>query len=199
MEAAEQPCAAVVAGSLLRYYRARLKLHQEDVAQRARLARSTVAELEVGSRPLRPHQVEALARALELADDEREELLALADRSLGTRRMGPPYVLDADRERAVADLYRTGWESDAIGRVLGVHPDTVRDALERQGVPWRTVVDRHAARDRAIVAAYRQGTPVARIAMVHALALSAVYRVLERERVPHRRPNGGGRPPRRRG
>jgi transcriptional regulator with XRE-family HTH domain len=194
----ERPRATVVAGSLLRSYRARLQLYQADIAQRARLARSTVAALEVGRRPLRPHQAEALARALELADDEREDLLALADRSLGTRRMGPPYALDADQEQAVADRYRAGWEADAIGRALRVHPATVRDALERQGVPWRTVADRHAERDRAIVAAYRDGTPVERIAATHALALSAVYGVLEREGVPRRRPNVGGRPPPRR-
>jgi transcriptional regulator with XRE-family HTH domain len=198
MAAAGRPRAALVAGSLLRHYRVRLKLHQQDVAQRARLARSTVAALELGSRPLRPHQAEALARALELADDEREALLAFVDRSLGMRRRGPPYALDADQERAVADLYRAGWEAAAISGVLQVHPTTVREALDRQGVSRRSVVDRHAARDRAIVAAYRDGMPVARIAAVHEVALSEVYRVLERERVPRRRPHAGGRPPRRR-
>ena len=187
---------AIVAGSLLCHYRARLELYQQDVAQRAGMARSVVAELELGSRPLRPHHAEALARALELSEAEREGLLTLTDRSLGARRRGPPAALDPERERAAADLYRAGWEPDAIGRVLGVHPSTARKVLARLGVPLRTAVDRQAARDRAVVAGSRRGTPVKQIARAHRMALSEVYRVLQREGVPRRRPGAGGRPPR---
>ena len=65
-------------GELLRRHRERLGLSQEELAQRAGagLSVGTIANTERGrSRPYR-HTLEALAEALELEGEERDEFLA---------------------------------------------------------------------------------------------------------------------------
>ena len=73
-------------GEQLRRLRERAGLTQEELAERAGLAADAVSALERGKRQRPyPHTVRALAEALELADAQRQQLLAAVPRPPGAR------------------------------------------------------------------------------------------------------------------
>ena len=82
-------------GDVLARYRKAAGLTQEELAERARLSRNAISALERGSRQSpRRDTVVLLAAALELADEERSQLLVAArrHRQLGTVTTSPPPV-----------------------------------------------------------------------------------------------------------
>jgi DNA-binding CsgD family transcriptional regulator len=63
--------------------------------------------------------------------------LALADHDIPIRRRGRPSVLDAAAEAEVVQRYGAGHSMRAVGLVLGLGEDMVRDTLLRRGEPIR--------------------------------------------------------------
>ncbi len=78
-------------GTLLRRYRTLVGLTQEELAERARISVRAVSDLERGARrsPYRG-TVQQLAEALALQEDERDALVAAAERRVGGRPAAAP-------------------------------------------------------------------------------------------------------------
>jgi predicted ATPase/DNA-binding XRE family transcriptional regulator len=150
-------------GSLLRSYRRRASLTQEELAERAGLAVNAVSSLERGlrTRPY-PHTVRALSAALALSEGEREGLAAaVPPRAAPPESASPllPGVVGRDVEAEhVAHLLGTGRARlvtltgpGGVGKTTLAHAAAAR--LRRELADDTTVVDASAVTEPDLVIA----------------------------------------------
>jgi transcriptional regulator with XRE-family HTH domain len=107
-------------GELLRTYRKRSDLTQEQLAEAAGVTGGLIGNVERGTRNLGPETVERVADALRLSTTERQELnearRRYAESSAASTKAGPPpwaEILDAQRELSAQQREI----SDRLGRI----------------------------------------------------------------------------------
>lgn len=108
-------------GKLLKSYRERAGLSQNELAVRAGLSASTISRVEQGERaPLRRRsQVLALAKALALAQDETDILLSAAD-------LAPSAVTELSLHPRDETLFKIAQELEALRSDANISPAQIR-------------------------------------------------------------------------
>lgn len=141
----EERSAATQMGQNARAARRRLGVYQQQIAERAAMRRSEVAEIERGRRPFRIFAIVKLAAALDL--DYSQLLEGVVDwsvRPLPAPEFAPgePRPTKAERDTELVQLWQEGRSLKEIGDALGLDSGTVghyisdlRDAGER--LPYR--------------------------------------------------------------
>ena len=143
-----------VFGTLLRTYRERASLSQNELAAQAGLSASTISRVEAGERsPLgKRRQVLALAKALGLSQGETDALLSAAD-------LSPSAAPELSLHPRDETLYRIAQELEALRTDPQIGPAQVRFVEETLLLIMRGA---RAALQKADLAVLPSGTPASR-------------------------------------